>query len=142
MWEGETLGLVGETGCGKSVTALSVLRLVAQPPGKIEEGEVLFNVPEGILASIEEAEARVREVLRRIHGDTPPARPPDLGPGRLPSILADAVRKAGGTADYGALQAAIATLRKLRQPHDLLAKSEAEMREIRGNDIAMIFQEP
>ena len=39
--EGETFGLVGETGCGKSVTALSVLRLV-DPPGKIVSGEILF----------------------------------------------------------------------------------------------------
>src|SRR2546422_10945980 len=36
--EGETLGLVGETGSGKSVTALSILRLIPQPPGKIEAG--------------------------------------------------------------------------------------------------------
>jgi len=40
---GETLGVVGESGCGKSVTALSVMRLVANPPGKIVGGEILFN---------------------------------------------------------------------------------------------------
>jgi oligopeptide/dipeptide ABC transporter ATP-binding protein len=40
---GETLGIVGESGCGKSVTALSILRLIPQPPGKIVNGEVLFN---------------------------------------------------------------------------------------------------
>jgi oligopeptide/dipeptide ABC transporter ATP-binding protein len=41
--EGETFGLVGETGCGKSVTALSVLRLIPTPPGKIVDGEILFR---------------------------------------------------------------------------------------------------
>jgi len=41
--EGGTLGIVGESGCGKSVTVLSVMRLIPQPPGKIVEGEVLFE---------------------------------------------------------------------------------------------------
>lgn len=41
--QGETLGVVGESGCGKSVTALSVMRLIASPPGKIVGGEITFN---------------------------------------------------------------------------------------------------
>jgi peptide/nickel transport system ATP-binding protein len=41
--KGETLALVGESGCGKSVTALSVLRLVPTPPGKFETGRILFD---------------------------------------------------------------------------------------------------
>jgi peptide/nickel transport system ATP-binding protein len=40
---GETLGLVGETGCGKSVTAFSITRLISDPPGRVMSGEVLFE---------------------------------------------------------------------------------------------------
>ena len=67
---GETLGLVGESGCGKTVTALSVMRLVPDPPGRIIEGEIWFD------------------------------------------------------------------------GQNLLEFSEDEMRQIRGNDISMIFQDP
>ena len=37
---GETLGLVGESGCGKSVTSLSIMRLIPDPPGRIGGGEI------------------------------------------------------------------------------------------------------
>ena len=40
---GETLGIVGESGCGKTITSLSILRLVPQPAGKIVEGEIIFD---------------------------------------------------------------------------------------------------
>ena len=49
---GETLGIVGESGCGKSVTALSIMRLVPDPPGRIAGGEIrlegrnLLDLPE------------------------------------------------------------------------------------------------
>ena len=41
--KGETLGVVGESGCGKSVTALSIMKLIPSPPGKIIEGKILYN---------------------------------------------------------------------------------------------------
>ena len=41
--EGRIMGLVGESGCGKSVTALSVMRLVPHPPGRIESGRIVFQ---------------------------------------------------------------------------------------------------
>ena len=43
LQEGETLGVVGESGCGKSVHALSIMRLIPDPPGKIENGSVVFR---------------------------------------------------------------------------------------------------
>jgi oligopeptide transport system ATP-binding protein len=43
IYEGETVGLVGESGCGKSVSALSLLRLIPNPPGKIVTGEINFE---------------------------------------------------------------------------------------------------
>jgi peptide/nickel transport system ATP-binding protein len=41
--QGETLGVVGESGCGKSVTALSIMKLIPQPPGRIVDGEMNYN---------------------------------------------------------------------------------------------------
>jgi peptide/nickel transport system ATP-binding protein len=43
IFPGETVGLVGETGCGKSVTALSILGLIPSPPGRIVAGEIVFE---------------------------------------------------------------------------------------------------
>src|SRR6202030_4644017 len=40
---GETVGVVGESGCGKTVTARSVLKLIAMPPGRIVGGEILWR---------------------------------------------------------------------------------------------------
>lgn len=68
--EGECLGLVGETGAGKTSTALSILRLLSRPTGKVTKGEIIFN------------------------------------------------------------------------GQDLLKLSEADMRDVRGDDITMIFQDP
>ena len=41
--KGETIGIVGESGCGKTVTGLSILRLIPDPPGKITQGEIIFQ---------------------------------------------------------------------------------------------------
>ncbi|HOK18276.1 MAG TPA: ATP-binding cassette domain-containing protein, partial [Caldisericia bacterium] len=56
---GETLGLVGESGCGKSVTSLSIMRLIPWPPGKIVGGEIWFK-GEDILKKSEEEMRRIR----------------------------------------------------------------------------------
>ncbi|MBC7078456.1 MAG: ABC transporter ATP-binding protein, partial [Synergistales bacterium] len=54
--EGEILGLVGETGCGKSVTATSIMGLIPSPPGRIVRGSILFNGRE--LLSLSERQMR------------------------------------------------------------------------------------
>ncbi|MDX1805482.1 MAG: ABC transporter ATP-binding protein [Paenisporosarcina sp.] len=59
--KGETLGIVGESGCGKSMTSLSILRLIPSPPGKIVDGEVLLNGKD--LVTMSNAE------LRKIRGN-------------------------------------------------------------------------
>jgi len=56
--EGETLGIVGESGCGKSVACLSLARLVETPPGKYEYGEILFKGEDLLRVS----DARIRQI--------------------------------------------------------------------------------
>ena len=59
--QGETLGIVGESGCGKTMTALSLLRLVPQPAGRIVSGEILLNGQDILTIS----EKEMRELLGR-----------------------------------------------------------------------------
>jgi peptide/nickel transport system ATP-binding protein len=72
---GETLGLVGETGCGKSVTAFSVVRLIPDPPGRVISGKVLFRgvdllwglgAEARIKVDTETGRAKIRRSFRRI----------------------------------------------------------------------------
>ncbi len=59
LYAGETLCVVGESGCGKSVTALSILRLIPEPPGRIEAGRILFR-GEDLLKLPDDALRKVR----------------------------------------------------------------------------------
>ena len=58
---GETLGLVGESGCGKSVTAQTIMRLLPSPPSRIEAGQILFEDEDLTLAS--------QSRMQKIRGD-------------------------------------------------------------------------
>lgn len=60
LHKGETLAIVGESGCGKSVTSQSIMRLIPEPPGRIAGGEILFNGKD--LIQLKESE------LRKIRG--------------------------------------------------------------------------
>ena len=60
---GETVGIVGESGCGKTVTAMSVLKLIAMPPGKIVAGKILWQGRDLVpLTSKELDEIRAKEI--------------------------------------------------------------------------------
>ena len=111
--EGETLGLVGETGSGKSVTARSLLRLVPEPPAQFAGGEAIF---------------RPRVECSRCHGVGCDACD---GIGRIVAPC----RMCAGTGCPTCQMTGDETV-------DLLAASERRMRKIRGNHIAMIFQDP
>ena len=63
----KTLGVVGESGCGKSVTFRSVMRLIQSPPGKIVDGEILLHRKDGDTVDIVKLDPRSRQ-LRDIRG--------------------------------------------------------------------------
>ena len=111
--DGEALGLVGETGCGKTVTARSFLRLVPMPPGVHAGGRVVFRPTTAC----------------PVCGGTGCAS--CGGRGRVPSPCPTC--HGTGCADCD---------RTGEEAVDVLTASEGRLRDIRGNRIAMIFQDP
>src|SRR4051812_4584692 len=61
VYKGKTLGIVGESGCGKSVTSLSIMRLIPNPPGRVVGGEILYKGRDLLKLPIDE--------MRRIRGN-------------------------------------------------------------------------
>ncbi len=159
---GETLGLVGETGCGKSVTASAIMKLILSPPGKIEGGHVYFMEPAEVRAKRlqleedaqrwyrglpeEERKKLVASYGLRWTGFKKKPKPvttsevaKTVPPEKTPSHLVDRylVTKLPQTPkEDKTSQDAI------RRSYDLLTKSTKYMQRIRGRFISMIFQEP
>ncbi|MDH4122712.1 MAG: ABC transporter ATP-binding protein [Thermoplasmata archaeon] len=126
--QAETMGLVGETGCGKTVTALSVMRLIPSPPGKIEAGKVLFDEPSSVT------------VLRNEYDKKFKGAPENLKKKEIEKIE----RELGTikTSDESRKKELKDKIAALTYSYDLLRKSQAQLNEIRGDSISMIFQEP
>ena len=78
LGEGETLGLVGETGAGKTTTALGVLRLIPDPPGIIKQGQILLNGRDVMQMSQEELRAMRGDEISMIFQDPMTALNPVL----------------------------------------------------------------
>ena len=111
--DGETLGLVGETGSGKTVTARSLLRLVPIPPGMVAGGRALFR-PKSVCPRCAGVGCEACDRTGRVSTPCPDC----AGAG------------CGGCEGSG------------RETLDLLRVSDQRMRRIRGNHISMVFQDP
>lgn len=111
--KGETLGIVGESGSGKSVTCFSVMRLIPQPPGRIESGEVLFDGQD--LLKLSEAEMRkVRgEKISMIFQEPMTSLNPYL---RISTQMIEAVRVHSDLDEKQALNKAITALEEVGIP--------------------------
>jgi len=160
--KGETLGLVGETGCGKSVTASAIMSLILSPPGKIEEGSIYFLEPAEVRARRRLYEGQAQEWYSKL----PPAERkkmvvefgtrhtgfrkwvrslkkedieklevPDGAPFKLVKSYLTAQIKKASKQDKVAQDA-------LTRNYNLLTKPPKYMQKIRGKFISMIFQEP
>jgi len=160
--QGETLGIVGETGCGKSVTASTIMRLILSPPGKIESGSIYFMEPPEVRAQrkryeddaqawyqgLPESEKRkiVATYGMRFTGFQKRVKPMTTAEASKLAIP----QRAPFRAVAGHMNGRVSKVPKgdkvsqeaLRKSYDLMGKSGSYMRKIRGRFISMIFQEP
>ena len=110
---GETLGVVGESGCGKSVTALSVLRLVASPPGRIVSGAIRFGGVNLLDLSEHEMEAIRGNEISMIFQEPMTSLNPLLTCGRQ---IAEAIALHQGLSPRAAMDKAVEMLRRVSMP--------------------------
>jgi oligopeptide/dipeptide ABC transporter ATP-binding protein len=110
---GQTLGVVGESGCGKSVTALSVLRLVANPPGRIVGGKIRFGGVNLLDLSESEMERIRGNEISMIFQEPMTSLNPLLTVGRQ---ISEAIAVHQGLSLRGAMNKAVEMLRRVSIP--------------------------
>jgi oligopeptide/dipeptide ABC transporter ATP-binding protein len=110
---GETLGVVGESGCGKSVTALSILRLIASPPGRITGGAIRFEGRDLLDLSEHEMEAIRGNHISMIFQEPMTSLNPLYTAGHQ---IAEAIALHQGLSHRSAMDAAIEMLRRVSIP--------------------------
>ena len=110
---GETLAVVGESGCGKSVTSLSILRLIASPPGRIVGGKVLFDGRDLLALSEDEMRAVRGDAISMIFQEPMTSLNPALTIGRQ---IAESLVLHRGLSKSDAMAKAVEMLRKVRMP--------------------------
>jgi oligopeptide/dipeptide ABC transporter ATP-binding protein len=110
---GETLGVVGESGCGKSVTALSVLRLVADPPGRIVGGAIRFEGTNLLDLTETEMEAIRGNDISMIFQEPMTSLNPLLTVGRQ---ISEAIALHQGLSRRDAMESAVEMLRRVHIP--------------------------
>jgi peptide/nickel transport system ATP-binding protein len=146
IFNGETLGLVGETGCGKSVTANTVLRLIPQPPGKIEGGHVYFMSPSGTESEIEEIRKKIETARSAQNLDQESIEDLENDLKEMEEVR-DLKMKLKGNIEGNKVDdperlEAQKRMDQILARYDLLARSKKYMQRIRGKYISIIFQEP
>lgn len=148
--KGETLGLVGESGCGKSVTANSIMRLIPSPPGKVESGHIMFGLPPGFRTHFERL--MDKEAAKGPNDPETVAAREDfenaMAAGEYPVPgLSDIYTKyrdleaKKGKNDREVAEARAEVSRAMSEI-DILDLGQKDLQRIRGKVISMIFQEP